>query len=91
MENKYDYQCGTSDQDPPWINAPNNGGDIGDLIDIAAELNRLRGLLGKFRSKISDFKGHGMPGFMDRAEAILILEEVDAELRGQNNQAQPPQ
>jgi DNA repair exonuclease SbcCD ATPase subunit len=28
--------------DTPWIAAPNNGGDVGDMSDIVDELNRLQ-------------------------------------------------
>jgi hypothetical protein len=35
-------------------------------------------LLQEVRVAISDFKGHGMPGFTDRAAAYLILQKVDA-------------
>lgn len=37
-------------------------------------------LLLKLRKSISTFKGHGMPGFKDRAEAYLVLIEVDKAL-----------
>lgn len=37
----YQYHSGGLTEDP-WISFPENGGDIGDLSDIANELNRLR-------------------------------------------------
>lgn len=33
--------------------------------------------LRELRSAISDFQGHGMPGFTDRAQAYLVLQQAD--------------
>ncbi len=37
--------------------------------------------LTELRDAISDFGGHGMPGFRDRAEAMLALAGADRALR----------
>jgi hypothetical protein len=39
------------------------------------------GILKRLREALSDHKGHGMPGFTDRALAILLMEECDTFLR----------
>lgn len=38
MTNKY---RGIKEGEESWISKPNNGGDLGDVYDIADELNRL--------------------------------------------------
>lgn len=37
----------------------------------------LRETLNDLRSAISDFRGHGMPGFRDRATAYLVMQDAD--------------
>lgn len=41
------------------------------------ELEKSETMLRKLRGALDDFKGHGMPGFRDRAEAITIMQMVD--------------
>ena len=48
--------------DTPWIAAPNNGGDVGDMSDIVDELNKLkweRDLLALLASEKPEFFDHG--------------------------------
>lgn len=47
---------------------------------MSKELNLLR----RLRHAISDFKGHGMPGFTNRAEAYILLHELDTLLSEPN-------
>ena len=42
-----------------------------------AELEKSEMMLRKLRDALDDFKGHGMPGFRDRAEAIITMQMVD--------------
>jgi hypothetical protein len=39
--NRYQYQSGDLTENP-WISLPNNGGEVGELFEIAEELNKLR-------------------------------------------------
>lgn len=88
MENQYDYQCGTSAEDPPWINAPNNGGDIGDLIDIAAELNRLRDALIRLNKAVVTRMSADEPTGAERLE-LLRASEHAREIIGENRELPP--
>ena len=90
MENRYDYQCGTSDTDPAWINAPNNGGDCGDLVDIAAELNRLRDALIRLNNAVVTRMSADDPTGEERLE-LLRASEHAREIIGQNVESIHPE
>jgi predicted RNase H-like nuclease (RuvC/YqgF family) len=50
------------------------------LDDVNASRDRLGKALEELRGAISTFKGHGMPGFTDRALALIVIGETDAAL-----------
>tara|TARA_R110000868_G_C10709107_1_gene749773 strand:+ start:599 stop:883 length:285 start_codon:yes stop_codon:yes gene_type:complete len=58
------------------------------IKDLESELEATRDLLTRLRNSIDMFKGHGMPGFRDRAEAYVLLAIVDDFLPA-NSQDQP--
>jgi hypothetical protein len=51
-----------------------------EIVVAARSTAKAVPVLRRLRSAISTFKGHGMPGFTDRAEAILVIEEADSVL-----------
>lgn len=44
-----------------------------------------RAALAKLRAAITTYNGHGMPGFRDRAQALLAIWEADKVLGAQQN------
>jgi len=52
------------------------------------EVSKIVTAFKNLRDAISDFKGHGMPGFTDRALAYIVMREADEILKHQNNQGE---
>lgn len=67
-----------------WISKPDNGGDLGDMQDITAELNHLLDLLQRTHYRLIGKHGWGDP------EATLIGDAMGWDSGSQNEKAVQP-
>lgn len=56
------------------------------ILEENASLKKQAEAYKNLRNAISDFNGHGMPGFKDRAVAYLLLAEVDQLTQEEGNE-----
>lgn len=80
--NRYQYHSGDLSENP-WISFPNNGGDVGDVFDLAEELNRLRDALIRLNSAVVTRMSADEPTGDERLE-LLRASEHAREIIGEN-------
>ena len=80
--NRYQYHSGDLSEDP-WISFPNNGGDVGDVFELAEELNKLRDALIRLNSAVIARMIPDEPTGSERLE-LLRASEHAREIIGQN-------
>ena len=73
-ENKYQYHSGDLSEDP-WISFPNNGREVGDLHDIAEELNRLYKIAESYDHLVESLPKSKRP-FSDKQAQKVIASQV---------------
>jgi|688.fasta_scaffold16844_27 hypothetical protein len=73
-EIKYQYHSGDLSEDP-WISFPNNGGEVGDLHDIAEELNRLYKIAESYDHLVESLPKSKRP-FSDKQAQKVIASQV---------------
>lgn len=56
MKDKYAL---LKDLDGEWISYPNNGGDVGDMVDIVDELNLLYNKVKEYEKELDKLKNGG--------------------------------